>query len=225
MKYLFLCLFFNLLYSTNAQSTTRYFKDIKKGYEVFEKVEKKAKYKETVTTLENRDIRTVFINFKTKDTIKVEHHKEGRPIGIWKIFDYKGKVSAIGNFDQLHSYYAHDTSLHLHDFPYDSTLTDEIEAPFLVDSNGIYDYFIKNFHYPENARDAGIQGKVYICIKIEKSGKVKVVSIVQSAHPFLDVEAVIFFQKMPIWTPAKKNGEPIDYYMLAPVNYVINTWN
>lgn len=208
-----------LFCSFKAQSTTRYFKDIKKEYEVLEKVEKKARYQETITTLGNNEIRTVFINYKTKDTIKVEQHKDGKPIGQWKIFDYRGKVLAIGDFNQLHNYYAHDTSLHLHDFPYDSTLTDGIEAPFLVDSNGVYDYFIKNFKYPVEARDAGIQGKVYLCIKIEKTGKVKVVSIVQSANPFLDVEAVIFFQKMPEWTPAKKNGIPIDYYMLAPVNY------
>ena len=60
--------------------------------------------------------------------------------------------------------------------------------------------------YPKEAQDKKIQGKVLVEFIVDKEGNVTDVSVLKSAHPLLDAEAVRVCRAMPQWTPAQ-DGE------------------
>jgi protein TonB len=72
--------------------------------------------------------------------------------------------------------------------------------------------------YPEEARKAGLEGKVWVKIWIDKTGKPKQVVIQKSAAEIFDqaaIDAVMQF----VFTPAVLNGAPIDVWVSIPFDF------
>lgn len=71
--------------------------------------------------------------------------------------------------------------------------------------------------YPELARKAGIQGKVWVKVLIDKEGKVKKAVIMQGPEIFNDpaVEAVMQW----IFKPAIQQDRPIAVWMAIPISF------
>jgi TonB family protein len=82
--------------------------------------------------------------------------------------------------------------------------------------------FIKNrIVYPERALENGIMGKVYVDFIISKSGKVTDARISRGVDPDLDKEALRVVNTMPLWRPARNNGELVDVSYTVPVDFVL----
>ena len=73
---------------------------------------------------------------------------------------------------------------------------------------GCMDFIQKEMRYPEEAKNAGIQGRVHLQFIIEKDGTPAQPRIVRSVHPLLDKEALRIIRQMPKWTPGKQDGRP-----------------
>ena len=73
--------------------------------------------------------------------------------------------------------------------------------------------------YPEEAKKAGIEGRVYTRFTITKEGKLTNVKIIRGVHPLLDEEAIRVIESAPqIWKPGLNyKGEPIDVNYAFPV--------
>ncbi|MEO0403937.1 MAG: TonB family protein, partial [Bacteroidota bacterium] len=78
-----------------------------------------------------------------------------------------------------------------------------------------------NAMYPEHALFKSIEGTVKVAFHIDQEGQLKDVSILQSAHFFLDKEAIELINKMPIWTPAFRNETPVASTYILPLHFVI----
>jgi len=68
----------------------------------------------------------------------------------------------------------------------------------------------ENLQYPEEAKIAGIQGRVIVRFTISKEGKLTKVSLLRGVHPLLDQEAIRVLKASPDkWTPAmyQANGK------------------
>jgi len=76
-------------------------------------------------------------------------------------------------------------------------------------------FIIANVKYPDKARKAGIQGKVFVSFTIDKDGKVKNQKIQTSVDSELDAEALRVIGLMPAWTNIKK----ADVEMTLPINF------
>lgn len=87
---------------------------------------------------------------------------------------------------------------------------------------GFIKYMTQNIQYPEEAKRAGIQGKVVVKFLIEKDGTVNHVRVWRGAAPELDKEAVRLISAMPKWKPAQLNGEPVIVEYTVPVSFTIN---
>ncbi|MFH0894798.1 MAG: M56 family metallopeptidase, partial [Bacteroidota bacterium] len=80
-------------------------------------------------------------------------------------------------------------------------------------------FMLKNIVYPKKAKENNITGKVMIDFVVDKTGKVKDVTVKKSVDPELDAEALRVIKMMPNWKPGKKDGQPIDIQLTLPVSF------
>ena len=73
--------------------------------------------------------------------------------------------------------------------------------------------------YPEEAKKAGIEGRVYTRFTITKEGKLTNLKLLRGVHPLLDEEAIRVIESAPqMWKPGLNyKGEPIDVNYTFPV--------
>ena len=84
---------------------------------------------------------------------------------------------------------------------------------------GCMDFIQKEMRYPEEAKNAGIQGRVHLQFIIEKDGTPAQPRIVRSVHPLLDKEALRIIRQMPKWTPRKQDGRPQRVLYTIPIQF------
>lgn len=80
-------------------------------------------------------------------------------------------------------------------------------------------WLTRNLRYPSMAQSQRIQGKVVISFIINKDGSIVSPTIVQSADPLLDREAMRVIRMMPHWKPGLQDGKPCRTMFAIPVNF------
>ena len=83
----------------------------------------------------------------------------------------------------------------------------------------MYNYLGKEVKYPEMAREAGIQGKVYVKFVVKKDGSIGEVKVVRGVHKTLDREAIRAIKSMPKWTAGEQRGKKVSVWFTLPVNF------
>jgi protein TonB len=87
---------------------------------------------------------------------------------------------------------------------------------------GLDDFFRKNIHYPQIAREQGIQGVVYLTFIVDTKGDVRDIKIAKGVDPNLDREVLRVARIMPKWEPVKdENGEIVEYQYNKPVRFTL----
>ncbi|HET6243211.1 MAG: energy transducer TonB [Bacteroidetes bacterium] len=84
----------------------------------------------------------------------------------------------------------------------------------------LFKFLGNEMKYPQMAKDAGIQGTVYVTFVIGSDGKVKDVKILRGVKG-LDDEAVRVVQKMPAWSPGKQRGKAVSVQYNLPIRFVL----
>ena len=86
------------------------------------------------------------------------------------------------------------------------------------DANAFSKWVNEHKIYPEEAKKAGIQGRVTLQFTITKEGKLTNVKMLRGVHPLLDEEAIRVVKSAPQkWTAGKKQGEFVDVTYTFPV--------
>ena len=78
-------------------------------------------------------------------------------------------------------------------------------------------FISKNINYPQEAKEKGIQGRVFIGFVIEKDGSVSNVRNLRGVDSELDAEAIRVVKSMPKWKPGKHNGEFVRVSYQIPI--------
>jgi len=115
---------------------------------------------------------------------------------------------------------------------YGTTKTEETEAtPSAITDDTIYKYFdvtqkpqMQNKvapKYPEEARDAGIEGKVIVVVVIGEDGSVTEAKVMKSVHELLDKAALDAATQMT-FTPAYIDGTPVKVQMAVPYQFTLS---
>jgi protein TonB len=85
---------------------------------------------------------------------------------------------------------------------------------------GLDAFFVKNIRYPQQAKEMGIEGVVYLTFVVDTKGDVRDIEILKGAHPLLDREVLRVAKFMPKWEPVKdENGEIVEYQYSKPVRF------
>ncbi len=96
------------------------------------------------------------------------------------------------------------------------------ENPSFPDGiKNMYQYIARNLRYPEPARRANVQGKVFIKFIVRKDGSVSDLQILKGIGFGCDEETVRVLGSMPKWNPGKQNGKPVSVYFTMPVSFVL----
>lgn len=80
-------------------------------------------------------------------------------------------------------------------------------------------WVMDNLNYPEEAKAAGIQGRVTVQFTVTESGKVADVKVLRGVSPALDAEAVRVISSSPDWTPGTSNGKKVPVTYAFPVMF------
>lgn len=86
----------------------------------------------------------------------------------------------------------------------------------------LYAFLQKETKYPEEAREQGITGKVFVQFIVEKDGSVDSVWVKRSAHPLLDAEAMRVVQRADGWKPATQNDKPVRVQYMLPISFAMD---
>lgn len=90
------------------------------------------------------------------------------------------------------------------------------------DANTFSVWVNEHKRYPEEAKKAGIEGRVTTQFTITKEGKLVNVRILKGVHPLLDEEAIRVIESAPQnWKPGERRGELIDVTYTFPVIFTL----
>lgn len=87
--------------------------------------------------------------------------------------------------------------------------------------SALQSYLSSNMKYPQSAIDNGIEGIVDVAFTVKADGSIGAIKIVRMVDPDLESEAIRLVKNMPAWTPADKNGQPVDAQTQVQVNFVL----
>ncbi len=80
----------------------------------------------------------------------------------------------------------------------------------------------ENLRYPQMAREAGIQGTVFVTFVVETDGSVTDVRILRGIGGGCDEEAVRVVRMMPRWEPGRQRGQPVRVQFNMPIRFRLN---
>ena len=85
------------------------------------------------------------------------------------------------------------------------------------DANRFSHWVNEHLHYPEEAKDLCVQGRVTLQFTVEQDGSVTGVRVLRGVHPILDAEAQKVVSQSPKWEPGKIDGKPVRVVYNFPV--------
>jgi len=98
----------------------------------------------------------------------------------------------------------------------------EDEPEFPGGPSALMQYLQSNLRYPTMAREAGIQGTVFVTFVVERDGSITDVKILRGVGGGLDEEAVRVVRGMPRWTPGRQRGQAVRVQFNLPIRFVLN---
>ena len=85
------------------------------------------------------------------------------------------------------------------------------------------DFIRDNIQYPEDAKEAQVEGRVLCSFIINTSGQVTEVKVAKSSGTqSLDDEALRVVSMMPDWKPGMNEGEPVSVIYTIPIAFRLN---
>lgn len=92
------------------------------------------------------------------------------------------------------------------------------EAPeFPGGMEAIYKYISENIQYPEQAKEANIEGRVVMQFTVTEDGSIVNVEVARGIGGGCDEEALRVVKAMPKWKPAIKDGKPVAGQYALPI--------
>ncbi len=82
-------------------------------------------------------------------------------------------------------------------------------------------WVMSQIHYPQEAMDQNIQGKVVVKYVVGNDGTVANVETLSSPSPLLSDEVVRVINTSPNWFPGKMNGKAVPVYYVLPIDFVL----
>jgi TonB family protein len=85
----------------------------------------------------------------------------------------------------------------------------------------LYKFLAENIHYPQMAKESGIQGRVFVTFVVERDGSVVDIRVLRGIGGGCDEEAIRVVKAMPKWIPGKQRGKPVRVQYNLPVKFTL----
>lgn len=83
-------------------------------------------------------------------------------------------------------------------------------------------YIQQNLTYPAQARDSGVEGKVFIEFVVAKDGSLQDVKAVKGIGAGCDEEAIRVIKSAPGWHAGTIAGKPVKFKMILPITFKLS---
>ncbi len=98
------------------------------------------------------------------------------------------------------------------------------DQPFPTGGMGaFYKYVGENLHYPKEAKENGIEGKVFAKFIVDKNGKLSDVTILKGIGHGCDAETIKIIENAPKWVAGKQRGKKVKVWMVIPIIFKLNS--
>lgn len=185
-----------------------------------------AKYAKHIRHNVDQSVTTEWVYIPNNAVVESQSYLRGIPVGLWITGTKRGKVIESLDYrfelkytsDSCHSGYRFNLGR-------DSLaqyVSGKFSPPKLKDYKSLTDYLIKTLRYSGPSREAGIEGKVVLTMKLSKEGKLIDIMVLKSADGVLDAEAVRVLHFAPEWEPATLDGQPIELCMTFPLTFKLD---
>ena len=113
---------------------------------------------------------------------------------------------------------------HVFGLPEDTTIYNNVEVmpSYPGDMTECYMFVARHMHYPEEAAEKGIEGRVLIRFVVEKDGRLTNFEVIETPDPLLSDEALRVLKQMPKWIPAKNKGKDVRCRYSMPIQFRLN---
>lgn len=92
------------------------------------------------------------------------------------------------------------------------------QMPQFMDSReALGNYLAENIKFPEEAKEEGISGRVFIQFVVEEDGTLASFKVMKGVHPLLDEEALRVIKTMPRWNPGIEKGKKVRVIYTIPI--------
>jgi TonB family protein len=98
----------------------------------------------------------------------------------------------------------------------------EVMPAFPGGYEALYKWLSKNTSYPKFAKDAGIEGTVYIEFILGTDGQVQSAKVLRGIGGGCDEEVLNAIMRMPSWSPAKQGNVEVPLRMNIPFTFKIS---
>ena len=110
---------------------------------------------------------------------------------------------------------------HVLGIPKDTTVYRVVEVmpSYPGDMEAFYKFLAQQMHYPKEALENGIEGRVVVSFVVEEDGRLTHFEAISSPSPLLSNEAIRIMTQMPRWNPAKRMGRNVRCQYNIPVMF------
>lgn len=88
--------------------------------------------------------------------------------------------------------------------------------------SALYAYVTSSLKYPEAAKMAKVEGKVFVRFVVDKTGEIRDAEIIKGLGFGMDEEAIRVVKAMPAWKPGRQSGRPVSVRFNLPVDFRLN---
>ena len=81
------------------------------------------------------------------------------------------------------------------------------------------EYLGNNLHYPIDAVESGIEGRVIVKFVVNEDGSISKVEVVKSVNPSCDKEAARVVTTLPKWNPGIQDDQFVSVYFTLPIAF------
>ncbi|WKN44325.1 M56 family metallopeptidase [Tunicatimonas pelagia] len=82
-----------------------------------------------------------------------------------------------------------------------------------------YQHIMNNMKYPKEAREKGIEGKVFVQFVVNEYGELTDFQALKGIGAGCDEEAVRVLEEAPAWNPGTTDGKPVPVRMVLPITF------
>ena len=85
----------------------------------------------------------------------------------------------------------------------------------------LFSYLGNTLKYPAMAKDAKIQGKVYVTFVVDRDGSIANVKVLRGIGGGCDEEAIKVVKGMPRWEPGRQRNKAVRVQYNLPINFIL----
>lgn len=98
----------------------------------------------------------------------------------------------------------------------------EEQPEFEGGTDAFYRYIASEMSYPLQARQKGVEGRVFVQFVVEKDGSLSDVKAIKGIGAGCDGEAVRVVQSASSFKPGKQRGKPVRVRMVMPITFKLS---